>query len=86
MVRERERLARLEPGGAPDRPIALVSASLVEVRARSMPCPICGSEVRVADHTAETLEGQALRLAHTRCPSCGYEGIVYFALRAPVVN
>jgi hypothetical protein len=54
LARERERLAALEPGGAPERPIDLTSASEVEITARSMPCPRCGGEVRVDEHTAET--------------------------------
>jgi hypothetical protein len=87
-VRERERLARLEPGGAPDRPIEVITASLVEPRAKGMPCAVCGhtGSVRLDDHTARTIDGDALRLAHVRCAMCGYARVVYFAIRPPLLN
>ncbi len=62
-VRDRLRLAALEPGGAPDRPIEVVTASLVEPKARALPCAACGETVRLEDHTAHTIDGAALRLA-----------------------
>ncbi len=86
LARDRERLWLLEPGGSPRSPIRLDSASLVEVRARSMPCPICGGETRLSDHTAETRDGVALRLAHTLCPSCGHERVIYFTLGPVLPN
>ena len=86
MVRERERLATLEPGGTPERPIEVVTAALVEPRARSMPCPVCNAPVRVADHTARTVNGVPLRLAHVDCPMCGHARIVYFVIREPQPN
>jgi len=86
LARDRERLWLLEPGGSPRQPIPLDSASLVEVRARSMPCPICSGETRVDDHTAETIGGVALRLAHTLCPSCGHERVIYFTLGSALPN
>jgi hypothetical protein len=46
-MRDKTRLAALEVGGAPERPIQVTSASEVEISARSMPCIQCGGEVRV---------------------------------------
>ena len=86
LARDRDHLARIEPGGSPSRPLELASASLVELRARSTPCPICDAEVRVVDHTAETVDKTPLRLAHTLCPSCGHERILYFKLTSPLPN
>jgi hypothetical protein len=80
LARDLERLARLSPGGAPDRPIELASASQVEVHARSMPCPICQGEVRVDEHVAETIEGARLRVAAVTCSICGASRRVYFRL------
>ncbi len=85
-IKERERLAQLLPGGAPWRPIEVISASLVEPKARSLPCVVCGAGVRVLDHTAKTLDGTALRLATTACPSCGHERVVYFRIEPPRLN
>jgi ribosomal protein S27AE len=67
----RERLATLEPGGTPDRPIEVVTAALVEPKARAIPCPVCSASVRVDDHTERAIQGVALRLAHIYCPRCG---------------
>jgi hypothetical protein len=47
LVRERDRLARLLPGGSPERPIQVSSASVIEVQAKSIPCPLCGGELRI---------------------------------------
>lgn len=86
LARDRERLAALEPGGAPERPIELTSASEVEVAARSMPCPRCGGEVRVDEHLAETVGAARLRIAKVSCPGCGLRRAVYFRLGALLPN
>jgi len=85
-IKVRERIARLEPGGAPDRPLEIVSASLVEPKARALPCAVCGANARVEDHTAKTIDGVALRLAHVLCPACGYARPVYFVIRPALAN
>jgi hypothetical protein len=80
LSRDREKLARLEAGGAPDRPIELGSASQVEVHARSLPCTRCGSEPRVDEHLARVVGDQRLRLVHLVCPACGARRDVWFRL------
>jgi hypothetical protein len=64
----------------------VVTAALVEPRARALPCPVCNEAVRVTDHTARTIEGVALRLAHVACAMCGHARIVYFAVRPALPN
>jgi DNA-directed RNA polymerase subunit M/transcription elongation factor TFIIS len=86
LARDRERLAALEPGGAPERPIDLTSASEVEVSARSMPCPRCGGEVRVDEHLAETVGASRLRIAKVSCPGCGHRRAIYFRLGGLLPN
>ena len=85
-ARDRERLAALEAGGVPERPIDLASASEVEITARSMPCPRCGGEVRVDEHLAETIGAQRLRIAKVFCPGCGARRSVYFRLGGLLPN
>jgi hypothetical protein len=85
-LRDRERLARLEAGGTPDHPIVVVSASLVEPKARALPCIACGAAVRIEEHAAKTIQGVALRLAHTSCAMCEHERTIYFAISPPLVN
>jgi hypothetical protein len=82
----KEKLATFDEGASPDRPIALDSASQVEVHASSMECPVCGDHYRVQDHTVLVHEGRSLRVAHVLSPQCGRERKLYFALRASLPN
>ena len=80
------KLARLEPGGSPENPIELESASLVEPHASSLPCARCGGNLRVEEHTAQTIDGARLRVARLRCVQCGSPRIVYVHLISPLPN
>jgi len=80
LVRDLEKLARLEPGGAPDRPLAVESAAQVEVMATSRPCPLCQGSVRLVEHAAETVDGVRLRVARIACTLCGVPRARYFRL------
>jgi hypothetical protein len=86
-ARVRVKLAALERGGAPDRPIEVTSASIIEPHAGSMPCAACGNaSVRVDEHVARTLDGmdgepaRRLRVVHVVCPRCGTRREVYFRI------
>jgi len=85
LARDRERLASLEPGGSPERPIEITSASEVEVMARAEPCPRCSGSMRVEEHLAETIGTQRLRIARVVC-SCGVRRSIYFRLGAGLPN
>lgn len=63
----REQLARVSPGGSPERPLGIESASVVESRALALGCGRCGGELRLEDHAAL----QGLRRVRARCRSCG---------------
>jgi hypothetical protein len=82
IARTRLKLAALEPGGAPDRPIEVTSASTIEPHASSMPCAVCGSlRGRVDEHIAVTLPGERrVRVVHLRCPRCGTKREVFFRI------
>jgi hypothetical protein len=86
LVRDLERLARLQPGGAPERPIAIDSPAVVEVRALSRPCPLCDGSLRLEDHTAEVIDGTRLRVAAVTCTTCGVRRSIYFRLDQPSVH
>jgi hypothetical protein len=80
LARDREKLARLEEGGAAERPIAVASASQIEVHARSLGCARCGAEPRVEAHDAPVVAGRPLRLVRLGCPMCGGKREVWFRL------
>lgn len=81
LAERRMKLAALEPGGAPERPIEVTSASAVEPHARGMPCAACGADgVRVEEHAAVT----GLRVARVVCPRCGVRRDVFFRLGTPL--
>jgi hypothetical protein len=87
IARARMRLAALEPGGAPDRPIEVTSASTIEPHASSMACAACGSQgQRVDEHVARTIEvlanapARRLRIVHARCSRCGTRRDIYFRI------
>ena len=86
LAQQRERLANLEAGGAPSRPIEIVSASLVEITAEAMACPRCGGRLRVEEHVAQTLDGVPLRIAWTRCRQCGHRRPVHFRITTALAN
>ena len=81
-----DRLFKLGPGGSPRRPIVIDSPSEVEVQAKGIPCPICQGELRVEEHTAETVGTLRLRVAKVICAVCQAKRDVYFQLRASTLN
>jgi hypothetical protein len=81
-----EKLALLAPGGAPGRPILVTSPSEVEVHARGARCPVCGGELRIEEHAAETFAGARLRVARVVCVACGRRRAIYFQLKQSLVN
>src|SRR5438105_10209037 len=77
LARARMKLALLAPGGAPDRPIVVMSASVVEPHARSLPCPACSaSGVGLEEHAA----AEGLRVARVRCARCGVRREIWFRI------
>jgi hypothetical protein len=82
--RDRERLFAKEPGGSPELPLEVDSASVVDVRARSTRCPRCDGEHSVEEHRAVESKGVRLREARLLCRSCGSRRSLWF--RLPVIN
>ncbi len=77
LVRDRERLAALEPGGSAERPIEVAASSVIEPRARGLPCPQCGGAYRLDDHQAPS---SSLRLVSVTCQRCGTPRRLWFRL------
>lgn len=88
-IEDRVKLAALEEGGAPERPIEVESASVIETTAASSPCVACDGRVRVEEHQARTLDGvpvRVVRVVRVRCGRCGHERTTYFRIVARMPN
>lgn len=91
LAQARLELASLEPGGSPDRPIEVSSASVVEPHASSLECAACGGPSRVEEHSAVTVPDKAgtprsLRVARVRCTCCSVVRQIYFKIAAALPN
>jgi hypothetical protein len=84
LVRDLERLARLQPGGSPERPLVIDSAAVVELRAVAQPCPLCDGPLRLEEHAAVEIDGTRLRVASVACTQCGVRRSFYFHLAEAV--
>jgi hypothetical protein len=83
LVRDRETLAALSPGGSADHPIAVASAAVIETRAHAMPCVQCAGEYRVREHRSA---GSGLRAVDVRCQRCGVARTVWFRITSDEPN
>jgi hypothetical protein len=82
----REKLWRLETGGAAERPIEVASASVIEPRARAEACLRCGAAVRSVEHRAEVVAGRRLRVVTATCSHCGAARVWYFRLGSELAS
>lgn len=76
LVRDREQLAKLSPGGSAERPIYVDSSAVIEGRARATPCPQCAGEFRVGDHRSEGPR----RVVRVTCTRCHVSRELWFAI------
>jgi hypothetical protein len=82
----RRKLIALEPGGSPERPCQVPSASVVEARAQSWACPDCDGPLRSDEHAAESHGGRMLRVVRLGCRSCGAPLELYFQIVEPLAH
>jgi hypothetical protein len=82
LVRDRERLAALEPGGDPARPLDVATPAVIEGRARAMPCVQCGGELEILEHATVPDPHRSLRVIRARCRRCHAPRAIYFGLPA----
>jgi uncharacterized protein with PIN domain len=86
LARDLEKLADLSEGGSPERAIRISSPAEVEVQASATRCPVCQGELRVEEHTAETLAGARVRVARVVCAVCRRKRAIYFRLAGSTLN
>jgi hypothetical protein len=78
LVKDREKLARLAPGGEPARPLVVESPAVIELRATGEPCIQCEGAVALVSHDADTVDGELLRVVTVRCRTCGTPRTLWF--------
>jgi predicted Zn finger-like uncharacterized protein len=83
LVRDREKLSVLSPGGAAERPITVSSSPVIEVRIYGMTCPQCDGTYKVEDHRSA---GQGVRPVDVRCNRCGTARTLWFRIVADEPN
>ena len=83
LVRDRERLALCAPGGSRERAIEVPTSSVIEGRARSLPCPQCEGDYQIDDHQAPTAELRALEVV---CRRCGTSRTLWFRIAPARLN
>jgi hypothetical protein len=78
----RQKLARISPGGAPERPVVVASASVVESSAEDLGCARCEGATRAEEHDAVS----GLRRVRTRCKQCGAVRVVWLQIAARLLS
>jgi hypothetical protein len=82
----RTKLALLEPGGAPERPLEVSSASVVERRAEAEPCLRCNQPLRALEHTTHESAHGLLRKVTLQCRDCGARRELYLRIVGSYLN
>jgi hypothetical protein len=82
-VRDREKLSALTPGGSAERPIAVPSAAVIEIRAGAKPCPQCEGTYRILEHRSV---GFGLRSVDVQCQRCRVKRTLWFRITSDDPN
>jgi hypothetical protein len=77
LVRDRERLAALQPGASAERPIEVDSPAVIEIRALATPCPQCGGGFALDDHQSPEA---GVRVVSVTCKLCHVSRQIWFRL------
>ena len=77
IVRDREKLAAMLPGGSSERPIHVTSAAVIEVRAEAAACPQCEGSYRILEHAAPS---PGLREVTVSCRTCSVRRALWFRI------
>jgi hypothetical protein len=85
-VEQRERLATAAPAGSPEHALSVSSASVVEIRARAIPCAQCGGALDVEAHEADVRGNELLRAVRVICRLCHTRRKLWFKIEPPLAN
>jgi hypothetical protein len=81
-----EQLAAQLPGGSPERPLRVTSASVIEVRARAARCLACDGELELHAHVVDDTGGANDRRVELACRSCRVQRWLWFRIEPPASN
>ncbi len=81
-----ERAARALPGGAPDHPIEVASAAVVELKARAAPCLRCGGHLELRRDGAASTPRGVLRQIELACRLCHAPRTLWFRVAPAASN
>jgi Fe-S-cluster-containing dehydrogenase component len=82
----RQKLAALDPGGSPERPLDVSSASVVQARAEAQHCLRCNLTLRCEEHTTFESPNGLLRVAKLECRGCGATRDFYLRIVGSFLN
>jgi hypothetical protein len=85
-VRRIEALAGKLPGGSPDNPLEVSSASVVEGAARATPCVQCGGDLELRGDRATSTARGVLRELALACRLCHAPRTLWFRITPPSAN
>ena len=85
-VRRTEALAGKLPGGAPEHPIDVTSAAVVDGKARGTPCIQCGCDLEVRGERATATARGVLREIALACRRCHAPRTLWFRVTPPATN
>ena len=85
-VRRIERLAGELPGGTPERAIEVASSSVVDLKARALPCLQCAGQLDIKGERAESTARGVLRAIDLVCRQCHAPRTLWFRIAAPGPN
>lgn len=81
-----EKLGTQLPGGAPEQPLRVTSASVIEVRARAARCLVCDGELQLRAHLSESDRPGDLRRVDLICRTCGRPRSLWFRVDPALAN
>jgi hypothetical protein len=86
LVKLTEELAGKLPGGSPERPIDVASASVVELKARGTACIQCGGDLELRGERATSTARGLLREIALACRRCHTPRTLWFRILLPAAN
>jgi hypothetical protein len=83
LVRDREKLFEMSPGGSRERPLDVPSAAVIEGRVEVMPCAQCEGPYRIREHASA---GGGIRRLDVVCHRCTAPRSLWFRITSDEPN